>query len=44
MNNTPIFSGMDTLVEPFAFPATPYEYKVTPLRECPLEPHTRGLE
>src|SRR5262249_42151672 len=23
------------LVKPFQFPTTPYEYKVTPLRECP---------
>ena len=35
MNTTPIFPGLDTLVKPFQFPATPYEYKVTPLRECP---------
>ncbi len=33
MNTTPDFPA---LVEPFKFPATPYEYKVTPLRECPL--------
>ena len=32
MNTTPDFPA---LVEPFKFPATPYEYKVTPLRECP---------
>jgi DNA repair protein RadC len=35
MNTTPLFPGLDTLVKPFKFPATPYEYKVTPLRECP---------
>jgi hypothetical protein len=35
MNTTPLFPGLDTLVKPFQFPATPYEYKVTPLRECP---------
>jgi hypothetical protein len=35
MNTTPLFPGMETLVKPFKFPATPYEYKVTPLRECP---------
>jgi DNA repair protein RadC len=34
--NTPIFPSMETLVKPFKFPATPYEYKVTALRECPL--------
>ncbi|MGA9778705.1 MAG: hypothetical protein WBS33_10595 [Verrucomicrobiia bacterium] len=33
--NTPFFPGTETLVEPFKFPASPYEYKVTPLRECP---------
>jgi DNA repair protein RadC len=33
MNTTPDFTA---LVEPFKFPATPYEYKVTPLRECPI--------
>jgi len=33
MNTTPDFPA---LVEPFKFPTTPYEYKVTPLRECPL--------
>jgi len=27
--------GVGRLVKPFQFPATPYEYKVTPLRECP---------
>src|SRR5580698_5196338 len=36
MNNTPFFPALETLVEPFKFPSTPYEYKVTPLRECPL--------
>ena len=35
MNTTPVFSGMDSLVKPFKFPASPYEYKVTALRECP---------
>jgi hypothetical protein len=24
------------IVKPFTFAAQPYEYKVTPLRECPL--------
>jgi DNA repair protein RadC len=32
MNTTPDFPA---LVAPFKFPANPYEYKVTPLRECP---------
>jgi len=32
MNTTPDFPA---LVAPFKFPASPYEYKVMPLRECP---------
>jgi len=36
MNTTPFIPGLEMLVEPFKFPSTPYEYKVTPLRECPL--------
>ena len=32
MNTTSLFPA---LVQPFKFPATPYEYKVMPLRECP---------
>ena len=32
MNATPLFPA---LVQPFKFPASPYEYKVIPLRECP---------
>lgn len=32
MNTTSLFPS---LVEPFKFPASPYEYKVMPLRECP---------
>lgn len=32
MNTTPDFPG---LVVPFKFPSSPYEYKVTQLRECP---------
>ena len=35
MNTTPIFPGFESLVKPFKFPASPYEYKVTALRECP---------
>jgi hypothetical protein len=42
MNTTPLFAGMETLVKPFKFAATPYEYKVTPLRECPT-PETLQL-
>ena len=34
-NTTPVFPGMESLVKPFKFPASPYEYKVTSLRECP---------
>ena len=35
MQNEMIFPGLDAIVKPFKFPASPYEYKVTPLRECP---------
>jgi DNA repair protein RadC len=35
MNTTPVFPSMNSLVKPFKFPASPYEYKVTALRECP---------
>ena len=34
-NTTPVFPGMESLVKPFKFPASPYEYKITSLRECP---------
>ena len=30
-----ILPGLDTIFQPFKFPASPYEYKVTSLRECP---------
>jgi DNA repair protein RadC len=30
---TPLFPGFE-IVKPFTFPSQPYEYKVTPLREC----------
>jgi DNA repair protein RadC len=33
--NTPTLPGFDNIVKPFTFPAQPYEYKVTALRECP---------
>ena len=36
MNTTPLFHGLESLVQPFKFPASLYEYKVMPLRECPL--------
>lgn len=35
MNTTPDLPGLDNLVKPFRFPATPHEYKVVSLRECP---------
>ena len=34
-DNSPTLPGFEPIVKPFRFPATPYEYKVTPLRECP---------
>jgi hypothetical protein len=34
--NTPAtLPCFDSLVKPFKFPATPHEFKITPLRECP---------
>jgi DNA repair protein RadC len=35
MNNSEFLPGFEHLVKPFKFPAGPYEYKVTALRECP---------
>jgi DNA repair protein RadC len=35
MNATESFPGFEPLVKPFRFAASPYEYKVTALRECP---------
>ena len=32
---TETFPGFESLVKPFRFAASPYEYKVTALRECP---------
>lgn len=36
MNTTPILPGFQELVKPFKFPSSVHEYKITPLRECPL--------
>ncbi len=33
--STSCLTGPNSLVKPFKFPSNPYEYKVTPLRECP---------
>ena len=38
------FNSVETLVKPFRFPATPYEYKVTPLRECPTPDQQQECE
>lgn len=35
MNDNPILPGFDQLVKPFKFAASPHEFKVTALRECP---------
>jgi DNA repair protein RadC len=32
----PALLKTDTLVKPFKFPSAPYEYKVVPMRECPV--------
>ena len=44
MNATSILPGLESLVKPFKFPACPYEYKVTPLRECPLPENLQPCE
>ena len=36
---TPILPGLETIVKPFKFAVSPYEYKVTALRECPTPEH-----
>jgi len=35
VTESPTLPGFDAMVKPFKFPAQPYEYKVTALRECP---------
>lgn len=35
MNTTPVLPGLESIVKPFRFPASPHEYKITSLRECP---------
>lgn len=35
MNTETFLPGFADLVKPFKFPATPHEYKVTALKECP---------
>jgi DNA repair protein RadC len=35
MNETPNLPGLESLVKPFRFPASPHEFKVTALKECP---------
>ena len=34
--NTPTLPGFEALIQPFRFPATPHEFKVMSLRECPM--------
>ena len=43
MNTTPVFPGLETIVKPFKFAASPYEYKVTALRECPTPEQLAAL-
>lgn len=33
---SPTLPGLEQLIKPFKFPASAYEYKIQPLRECPL--------
>ena len=35
MTKQPTLPGFEQVVKPFKFPATPHEYKVVALRECP---------
>ena len=44
MNTTSILPGLESLVKPFKFPASPYEYKVTTLRECPTPENLQQCE
>jgi DNA repair protein RadC len=42
MSETLILPGLDGLIKPFRFPASPHEFKVTALKECPT-PETLQL-
>ena len=44
MNTTSVLPGLESLVKPFKFAASPYEYKVTTLRECPLPENLQQCE
>ena len=44
MNTTLVLPGLESLVKPFKFAASPYEYKVTPLRECPTPEHLQQCD
>jgi DNA repair protein RadC len=44
MNTTPVLPGFESLVKPFKFSASPYEYKVTSLRECPTPEHLQQCD
>jgi DNA repair protein RadC len=44
MNTTESFPGFESLVKPFKFAASPYEYKVTSLRECPTPENLQQCE
>ena len=35
MTETPILPGLEMVLKPFRFRATPHEFKVMPLKECP---------
>ena len=43
-NLNPLLPGLETIVKPFKFLATPHEYKVTTLRECPTPESGRHCE
>ena len=44
MNTTNILPGLESLVKPFKFPASPYEFKVTALRACPTPENLQQCE
>ena len=39
-----ILPGLDSIVQPFKFPASPYEYTETPLRDCPTPENLQHCE
>ena len=44
MNEIPSLPHLGAIVKPFKFSATPHEYKIVPLRECPTPEELRVCE